>query len=584
MDFEFAMSLKELKHRTSKVAYKPIKLLDVKAKELKKLTMNDLLVLCHLTRAAKQFDYINLKLEHPQNENFAKFLESEIKKGNEKAILSKRLFESQKSMFSPDALGEQTKLAKNVEESLGMNYFPADLTVQEYHEILNAMLDDGSVEEVQKILNQRTIVVRDKNKLKAVDFVDAFDEFKVVAKELELALKYSDDKDFNEYLKLQIKALKSASPMLDAEADKVWAGLENTKFEFTITRECYDEKLNKTIYENKQLLKRLKDLGITVYAKDSLGARVGIVNKQGTKLLKKLKGLISVAEKFMPEQEFYKTSKANATNLQTAVDVDIVLLSGEEGAYQAGIVVAQNLPNDDKLSLSIGGGRRNVYHRQIRKRSNKKLSKNLITAEQVKFYNPEADHWAVICHENAHSLGPKAHNTLGKYSAILEELKADMGMYAFLDEFVKAGYFSENQSKQIVVTSLTKSFAKGKPSIKQDHRVRSVMICQRMMHEKAITFDDFGKLVFDYQKAEQTAITIMAEVVRLQIEADVQKAGEYVEKWFVWDDKMEHVAEIIKKNSKTLNCYLITTLADEFLNPEFEQNVENFYNKIKDRA
>ena len=37
--------------------------------------------------------------------------------------------------------------------------------------------------------------------------------------------------------------------MLDAKADKKWAELdEKCKFEFTITRECYQENLTKTIF------------------------------------------------------------------------------------------------------------------------------------------------------------------------------------------------------------------------------------------------------------------------------------------------------------------------------------------------
>ena len=395
-----------------------------------------------------------------------------------------------------------------------------------------------------------------------------------MAKELKLAMQYSTDKKFNKYLELQIKAFEKADPMLDAEADKVWATLENTKFEFTITRECYDEKLTKSIYENSELMSKLKQAGITVYAKDSLGARVGLVNKTGTKLLKKLKGLMGVAGKYMPYLNEYQMADEQPKTGQVAVDADLVTLTGEEGAYQASIVLAQNLPNDDKLALKIGGGRRNVYHRQIRKRSNKKLYKNLICDEQFKFVEPEADHWAVICHENTHSLGPQSHNSLGKYSAILEEFKADMGMYAFLDEFVAEGYFSEHQAKQIMVTSLSKSFAKGKPDIKQAHRVRSVMICNRLISEKAITFDEDGRMRFDFEKVKKTTKTMMAEVVRLQIDGDVSKAGEYVSKWFVWTDAIEAVAEIIKKHSKMLNGYLITPLADEFLKPDFEKRVD----------
>ena len=46
------------------------------------------------------------------------------------------------------------------------------------------MIDDGKIQEVKDILNQRSIVVRDGKQLKAIDFVDAFPEFKEVAKEL----------------------------------------------------------------------------------------------------------------------------------------------------------------------------------------------------------------------------------------------------------------------------------------------------------------------------------------------------------------------------------------------------------------
>ncbi len=573
MDFKLAMTLKELKHRTNKQTFKGIKMLEPGSRELKKLSENDIMVLCHLTRASKILDTIHLKIENPYNIDFLEFLNKQIAKGDEKAVLAKRMFDAQKSMFSPDALGNQTRLVKNIEEPAGLGYFPIDLQEKEFHQILTEMLEQGKASEVQKILSQRTIVVRDGKQLKAIDFVDAFEEFKQIAEELKKALSYSDDKKFNKFLELQIEALLKADPMLDAKADKAWADMENTKFEFTITRECYDEKLTKSIFDNAELIKKLESFGVKVYSKDSLGARVGLVNKSGTKLLKKLKGLISIAQNYMPYKELYQKNKEDKqTFKQTAVDADIITLTGEEGAYQVGIVVAQNLPNDDKLSLSIGGGRRNVYHRQIRKRSNKKLYKALISDDQFKFYNPEADHWAVICHENTHSLGPNSHGGLGKYSSILEEFKADMGMYAFLDEFVQEKYFTENQAKQIMLTSLAKSFVKGKPTMNQPHRVRSVMIVERMLQQKAILLGGDGKLCFDFEKIKQTAKAMLAEVVKLQLENNTQRAKEYVEKWFVWSETQQKVAETIKKHSKMLNGYLITPLADLFLDDNFSVN------------
>jgi len=96
-----------------------------------------------------------------------------------------------------------------------------------------------------------------------------------------------------------------------------------------------------------------------------------------------------------------------------------ILLAGDVGAYRGEITIAENLPNDDKLSLKMGGGRRNVYHRQLRV-ENETLIKEKIDAildpEKHKCYDIEAKHWFAIGQENSHSLGPnKAVNNLGIY-------------------------------------------------------------------------------------------------------------------------------------------------------------------------
>lgn len=104
--------------------------------------------------------------------------------------------------------------------------------------------------------------------------------------------------------------------------------------------------------------------------------RVGIVNKEGTEALLKIKDFLPDLAANMPYNDEYEQNiSQNSDVKQTMVDVDIVVLAGDVGAYRAGITLAENLPNDDKLSLTIGGGRRNVYHRQIRFISDRENSK-----------------------------------------------------------------------------------------------------------------------------------------------------------------------------------------------------------------
>ncbi len=566
MKFNYAMTLAELKKRTSKSAYKPVKFLSCESKEIKNLTEEDMKVLKHLVRAAKILDDIYMQLSHPLNSEYLEFFNEGIKRGEPKAVLAKRMFLSQKSIFSPDSLGNQTVLLKEQEKPLGLGFYPLDLTEDEFSNIVSKMLDSGKAKEVREIFSTRSIVVREGNHLKGIDIVTYFDkEFKKAALELKKATIYSDDKMFNEYLILQANAFESADPMLDAEADKVWATLDSGKFEFTVTRECYNEKMTISVLSNSELCKKLAAAKIEIRQKDEIGVRVGLINKKGTEFLKKLKALVDIESKFMPYKSEYENICESDNISQTAVDVDLVYLAGDEGAYRASIVTAQNLPNDDKLSLKIGGGRRNAYHIQVRKRINKKLYKNLICGEQFKYFSADADHWAVICHENTHTLGPKLHEKLGIYNPILEEYKADMGMYAFLQEFEDAGMFSNEQTKQIMVSSLSGSFLKGKPSLAQAHRTRSVMICNRLLNEKAITFDNEDKLVFDFDKIKAITKNMMAEVVKIQIDNDFDKAKAYVEKWFVWSDEINKVAEKIKTYSKMLNGYIDAPLAEKFL-------------------
>ena len=89
------------------------------------------------------------------------------------------------------------------------------------------MLKEKKIEQVKTILNQRSIVERDGEYLKATDYVDYFkDDFKKMADLFDEAAKVSTNSDFNEYLNLQAKALRRADPLLDAEADIKWAQLQ----------------------------------------------------------------------------------------------------------------------------------------------------------------------------------------------------------------------------------------------------------------------------------------------------------------------------------------------------------------------
>lgn len=575
-DYELNLSMEELEKRTHKDYLTTKKMLAVDAPEYLELAEGDKEALKHLVKAAVVLDKVNMQLDNPNNLPFKEYLEAEIAKGNEQAKLTKILFDAQKGVCSLDRESNMIELIKGVSERPGKGVYPQDLEKDEFHAILIKMLKDGKVDDVAKILNQRSVVERVGNELVATDYVDKFkDDFAYMASELEKAAETSTNADFNEFLILQAKALRTADPMLDAYADKKWATLQDTPLEFTITRENYSDELTETVVENSELKALLDENGIIPVAKDFLGGRVGIINKKGTDAILGVKNYLPLMAQNMPfKDDYIQNISPDKESKQTMVDADLVAVTGDVGEFRAGITLAENLPNDDKLSIKeLDGGRRNVYHRQIRlitsEDAREKMKKRLaatVNPELHQYYNDEADHWFTVGHENGHSLGPKSGTEgLGKYKSIIEENKADMISLAMLDVLTEAGMYTPEQRKQIIVTYAADNMMTSKPTLSQAHRVRSVMQNYYFIKEGAMEISPEGILNVDIEKMVPTARKMLEEIIQVQMKGDFSKGEKYVLDNFVWTPEMETMAQNIKKVSKTLNGKVESPLADKLL-------------------
>ena len=574
--YELNLSREELEKRTHKDYLTTKKMLVPDAPEYLALSHGDKEALKHLVRAAAVLDKVEMIIDDHHNLGFKAYLEEEIAKGNEDARLTKILFDAQKGVCALDRNSHMIELAKGVKRRAGEGLYPLDLEKDEFHNILIKMLKEGKSEEVKKILNQRSFVERQGDELVAIDYVDKFrDDFEIMASELDKAAETSTNEDFNEFLRLQAKALRTPDPMLDGYADKKWATLQDTPLEFTITRENYSDELTETVVENPELKALLDDFGITPVAKDSLGGRVGIVNKKGTDAILNVKKYLPLMAQNMPFNDKYvQNISPDKESKQTMVDVDLVAVTGDVGEFRAGITLAENLPNDDKMSIiALDGGRRNVYHRQIRMITSddakEKMQKRLdatLNKELHKFYNDEADHWFTVGHENGHSLGPKTGTEgLGKYKSIIEENKADMVSLSMLDVLTSAGMYTEEQRKQIIVTYASDNMMMSKPTLSQAHRVRSVMQNYFFIQNGAITISKEGILDINIEKMVSTARKMLEEIIEVQMSGDFSRGEKYVNDYFIWTEEMETMAENIKKVSKTLNGRVEAKLAEELL-------------------
>ena len=539
----------------------PIEMVNADFEGYLALQEGDKKALTYLIRAARIINDVSLEQDHPLNITLKKGLAQAAKESSH-ATKALKIFNSLNGVAGLNGIDpDPVEIFENVHIYRGRNFYPTDLSVDEFHNILERMIKQGRIDEVRKIVSARTMVRRQGQDLVAIDYTEYFaKEFSAVANELELAAHYSTDHAFNDFLGWQAQALLQNNEDMDMLADKHWAVLQDTPLEFTLSRENYDDEMTPTIFDNQRLRALLEEKNIEVSPKDMLGARVGIVNKKGTDLILTFKEQMAKLARLMPYADKYEQKINNGDDVkQTMVDVDLATLQGDYAQCRGAITTAQNLPNDDKLSVKTGGGRRNVYHRQVRMSGDKERTKRLLDALLDKsfhqYYDEEAEHIYVIGHENGHSLGPDSSykTALGVYQHTVEENKADVVSIAMMPEYVKAGVIDETTLKKVYVTWIVRLLLKAKPQLIQPHRMGDLIHFNYLLKHGAIEMTADNKIKVNFEKMPAVMNKILEETIAVQLSRSPQKAKEFIDENTEWTALHDYIAETLQKLG--IKCY-----------------------------
>lgn len=453
--------------------------------------------IAYLVRAAVCLDSAFLKQDHPDNIRAKEVLERATAGGNKMAAQALTLFTLHNGLEGSDMYAKKTKplrLFKDKKLQPGKGFYPQDLTKKE---LVRYIVDHP--EQASAILSNNTMVRREGERLVAVPYSVVFrDEMEGAARELLAAAKETDHKGLAEYLRWQAQVLVNDS---DAEmtfnADKSWINnLEDSPLEFTIGRENYDDRMSSDVAADPQVKAILAANGIKAKAKDSIGVRVGIVNKDSyAEIADYRKHLKSFAEEMPLKHQYTQQSESK----MTFADVDLVAIAGDYAAVRGGITIAQNLPNGDKLAVELKEGIRLVFHRQVRQGGDptqeKKFLDALIDPSQRALYEKDSDFLFTVGHELTHSLGPRAtrdgrdkSGSLGKWGSMLEENKADIASVVMTDCFVHIGKFTQEQANRIFLTWAADELPNKQPSEDEAHRSCSVMQLNYFREHGAILF------------------------------------------------------------------------------------------------
>ncbi|MCQ2957333.1 MAG: hypothetical protein MJ180_00350 [Candidatus Gastranaerophilales bacterium] len=557
---------KILKEETREIKFNPVE-------QYNNLAEGDKKALSHLVKAGKILNDVFIKQEHERGFEFRETLKRKADSGDIQAQKTLELY----NIFNgiQDERKEQTLLFKNIKLNDGRNLFPTDVKADEVIKFLKA-----NPNKIEEILSNNTVIRRTKDGgFEGIPYQIFFKkEYEEASKELLEAAKTSTNEQFNEYLRLQANALISTDPEDSYKADVAWIKLADTPLEFTIARECYEDKFTGQVLEDKELSELIAKQNLSANSKDMIGARVGIVERKSTLDLADYKNHMKAFSKEMPLAETYEQSVDKVDpakgSKQTLVDVDLVYLGGDSGTSRPGVTLAQNLPNSDKLAAKRGAGNRNVFHRDLRKSFDpelrKKFLESLIDESQRELYSDDADHLFTIGHELTHSLGPmKTAKGLDKKSALgdwgdaVEEAKADLGSVLMCDYFTKVGKYSQKQMDEILLTFAAGLLLNEQPSKAQAHRVRTLAQFNYLKAQGAIEFEVNGRLKINKEKFVPAAKSMLTEIIQLQLDGDANKANEFFNKWFIWCPEEEYASKILKSLKPKIYKKLNYVLADE---------------------
>ncbi|EKE03643.1 MAG: hypothetical protein ACD_20C00173G0002 [uncultured bacterium] len=542
--------------------------------EFKVLKEGDKKALGHLIKAAMAMDNVFYKQDDPKNLEMKAALEKAAKSGDKNAQQTLKIFNIFKGVEGDDRLSpEPVKLFKGLEKPEGKGFYPSDLKKEEFVSIIKRMLTEDKDKEVAKILSQRTIVVRDGDDLKGVDYTQEYQkEFSEAAKHLEEASKTVTHDGMKEYLQLQAEALRKEDAELDYKADSSWVKLQDSPLEFTISRESYDDKLTGAVLEDEELSQMLKERDIQANTKDSIGIRVGITDMETTKGIIDYKKHIKNLAKLMPYSDQYTQSVDSGEEIkQSIVDVKLLCLKGHYGAVRGGIVAAQNLPNDDKLAVQRGSGRRNVFHQQILNFENplrRKLLETVINPSQWDLYDIKASNNHIVGHELTHSLGPgnEYKSALGNYGSIIEEAKADLGASTFTDYFLEKEKYTKTDKDKVLFNWVFDNLPISKPGLNDTYGIMRLMTLNYLRDQGAITMKQDGtNISVDTDKTQKASAQMLDDIVAIQLDKDPDKAKTYIEKWSKWDDTMETLSKTVKD--------IVKPKTYKFLNEKFAEKI-----------
>ena len=405
-----------------------------------------------------------------------------------------------------DRLDGDKPLFKGIgEKPLGAQFYPADMTKQEF-EALDLPGKDG----LYSILKRD-----DAGKIYLTSFHEEYSaELESAAALLIQASKLAKHKGFAAYLEMRAKAL--VTDKFQA-SDMAWMDVKTNPIEVVIGPiETYEDQLfgYRAAYESYVLLKDMA----------------------WSKKLAKYASFLPELQKGLPIAAKYKTETPGTDSDLNAYDV--IYYAGHSNAGSKTIAI--NLPNDEQVQLQKGT-RRLQLKNAMRAKFDKILlpiAGMLIAPEQRKHVQFHAFFANTMFHEVAHGLGIKntitnkgtVRQALKDTASAFEEGKADvLGLY-MVTELFKKGELEEGELMDFYTTFLASIFRSIRFGASSAHGKANMVRFNYFQEKGAFSYDkEVGVYSVNFDKFQIAMADLSRDLLTIQGDGDYEKAQNWLE-------------------------------------------------------
>jgi hypothetical protein len=388
------------------------------------------------------------------------------------------------------------------------NYYPEDMTKEEFNEWAGALPEAGKKEATGFFFTIRRNGIRH---LQAVPYSGEYRDLLVPASRLlREAAALTDNASLRNFLSKRADAFMSNDYY---ESDVAWMDL--------------DSPIEPTIGPYEVYLD-----GLFNY-KAAFEAFICLRDDSSTAKLAHYSARLQEIEDALPIEPRFRNPKLGA--LSPIRVVDEVVTGGE--ARNGVQTAAFNLPNDERVTAEKGSKRVMLKNVQEAKFMTilKPIAGIAIDPAQQPYVNFNAFFTHILAHELMHGLGPHAITVNGKQttarqamqelSSALEEAKADISGLFALQYLIDHGVIDRSMEKQMYVTYLAGIFRSVRFGINEAHGQGMAMQFNYLMDEGAIVYSDAsGLFSADVEKFKAASKKLTGEIMTLQARGNYEGA------------------------------------------------------------